>query len=100
MIANVRRSAILRTSSFDSWASVVICETPHSMRRRRMPLPTWPGSATLKTVSQAVREPTLPPPTPARPDRSRIRVRRFAGPIGFQDSLEHLRIAHLTDLHV
>ncbi len=30
----------------------------------------------------------------------RIRLRRFAGPAQHADTLEHLRIAHLTDLHV
>jgi len=30
----------------------------------------------------------------------RIQVRRFAGPEAYVDSLEHVRIAHLTDLHV
>jgi predicted MPP superfamily phosphohydrolase len=56
-------------------------------------------------VSHAERAPSLPPPTPARPDRSRIRVRRFAGPAAYAEDaddhgLEHLRVAHLTDLHV
>ena len=31
---------------------------------------------------------------------SRIRVRRFAGPSGYVGRLDHLRIAHLTDIHV
>lgn len=51
-------------------------------------------------MTQAARAKSLPAPTPARPEHSRIRVRRFAGPVAFQDQLEHLRIAHLTDLHV
>jgi predicted MPP superfamily phosphohydrolase len=41
--------------------------------------------------------------TPDGDDRlrsSRIRVRRFAGPRGYVGALEHLRIAHLTDIHV
>jgi uncharacterized protein len=32
--------------------------------------------------------------------RNRIQVRRFAGPIHYTEHLSHLRIAHLTDLHV
>jgi uncharacterized protein len=32
--------------------------------------------------------------------RRRIQVRRFAGPSRYMDELSHLRIAHLTDLHV
>jgi predicted MPP superfamily phosphohydrolase len=31
---------------------------------------------------------------------SRIRVRRFAGPSGYVGRLDHVRIAHLTDIHV
>jgi predicted MPP superfamily phosphohydrolase len=31
---------------------------------------------------------------------ARIRVRRFAGPAAHVGALEHLRVAHLTDLHV
>jgi predicted MPP superfamily phosphohydrolase len=31
---------------------------------------------------------------------SRIRVRRFAGPAAHVGALEHVRVAHLTDLHV
>src|SRR5215213_9971583 len=31
---------------------------------------------------------------------SRIRVRRFAGPSGYVGRLDHIRIAHLTDIHV
>jgi predicted MPP superfamily phosphohydrolase len=32
--------------------------------------------------------------------KTRIRVRRFAGPSGYVGRLEHIRIAHLTDIHV
>jgi uncharacterized protein len=32
--------------------------------------------------------------------RKRIQLRRFAGPATYLDQLSHLRIAHLTDLHV
>jgi predicted MPP superfamily phosphohydrolase len=32
--------------------------------------------------------------------RKRIQVRRFAGPVHYTEQLSHLRIAHLTDLHV
>ncbi len=32
--------------------------------------------------------------------RKRIQVRRFAGPAAYTEHLSHLRIAHLTDLHV
>jgi len=32
--------------------------------------------------------------------RRRIQVRRFAGPARYTEQLSHLRIAHLTDLHV
>jgi predicted MPP superfamily phosphohydrolase len=38
------------------------------------------------------------PPVPQ--DRLGIQVRRFAGPAAFVGALDHLRIAHLTDLHV
>ncbi len=39
----------------------------------------------------------------ARPDAircSNFRVRRFAGPVAHLDQFDHLRIAHLTDMHV
>ncbi len=29
-----------------------------------------------------------------------IHVRRFAGPLAYRESIEHIRVAHLTDLHV
>ena len=29
-----------------------------------------------------------------------IRLRRFAGPLAYRDGISHLRVAHLTDLHV
>ena len=32
--------------------------------------------------------------------RYRIHLRRFAGPVAYSETLEHLRIAHLTDQHV
>ncbi|HVR63642.1 MAG TPA: metallophosphoesterase [Polyangia bacterium] len=32
--------------------------------------------------------------------RYRIKLRRFAGPVAYSDQISHLRIAHLTDLHV
>src|SRR4029078_13014421 len=32
--------------------------------------------------------------------RKRIQVRRFAGPAHYTEHLSHLRIAHLTDLHI
>ncbi len=32
--------------------------------------------------------------------KSTIAVRRFAGPMVFREQLQHLRVAHLTDLHV
>jgi len=35
-----------------------------------------------------------------RDEHNRIRLRRFAGPAKHVHELEHLRIAHLTDLHV
>jgi uncharacterized protein len=41
--------------------------------------------------------------TPDGDDRlgnTRIRLRRFAGPSAYVGALDHLRIAHLTDLHV
>ncbi|HZF50748.1 MAG TPA: metallophosphoesterase [Polyangiaceae bacterium] len=41
-------------------------------------------------------EAPLQGPDPAR----RIRLRRFAGPAAYVGELAHLRIAHLTDLHV
>lgn len=37
---------------------------------------------------------------PAAADHNGIRVRRFAGPHAHTEQLSHLRIAHLTDLHV
>lgn len=44
---------------------------------------------------------TLGPRQHARRDHAaRFRVRRFAGPALHAEQLEHLRIAHLTDLHV
>jgi predicted MPP superfamily phosphohydrolase len=33
-------------------------------------------------------------------DARRIRLRRFAGPAIYAEQLEHVRVAHLTDLHV
>jgi predicted MPP superfamily phosphohydrolase len=39
---------------------------------------------------------TAPPSDAAR----RIRLRRFAGPSVYAEKLSHLRVAHLTDLHV
>jgi predicted MPP superfamily phosphohydrolase len=33
-------------------------------------------------------------------DARRIRLRRFAGPVVYAEQLDHLRVAHLTDLHV
>jgi predicted MPP superfamily phosphohydrolase len=43
----------------------------------------------------------LPPAAPEdSPGRSGIRLRRFAGPERYVGALSHLRIAHLTDLHV
>src|SRR3954469_17463088 len=41
--------------------------------------------------------------TPDGDDRlgsTRIRLRRFAGPAAYVGALSHLRVAHLTDLHV
>jgi uncharacterized protein len=35
-----------------------------------------------------------------RKQRAGIELRRFAGPRAYQDRLAHLRVAHLTDLHV
>ena len=32
--------------------------------------------------------------------RKRIQVRHFAGPVSYVDQLSHVRIAHLTDLHI
>jgi predicted MPP superfamily phosphohydrolase len=32
--------------------------------------------------------------------RFRIKLRRFAGPVAYQNQLSHLRIAHITDQHV
>ena len=29
-----------------------------------------------------------------------IQLRRFAGPVAYQKTISHLRVAHLTDLHV
>src|SRR5688572_28624863 len=58
------------------------------------------GRANVERVSQAVRTKSLPAPSRSAPDRSRIRVRRFAGPVAFRESVDHLRVAHLTDLHV
>jgi predicted MPP superfamily phosphohydrolase len=40
------------------------------------------------------------PPADEPPGRSNIRLRRFAGPARYVGALSHLRIAHLTDLHV
>src|SRR5215217_7781149 len=40
------------------------------------------------------------PPSEDPPGRSGIRLRRFAGPERYVGALSHLRIAHLTDLHV
>ena len=40
------------------------------------------------------------PPGEESPGRSAIRLRRFAGPARYVGALSHLRIAHLTDLHV
>lgn len=37
---------------------------------------------------------------PASDPARRIRLRRFAGPAAYVESLDHLRIAHLTDIHV
>jgi hypothetical protein len=34
------------------------------------------------------------------PDSPRIHVRRFAGPAAYAEQIAHLRVAHLTDLHV
>ncbi len=50
-----------------------------------------------------LRRPLRPPgesPDQSPADRSGIRLRRFAGPAGYVGALSHLRIAHLTDLHV
>ncbi|MBK6694424.1 MAG: metallophosphoesterase [Myxococcales bacterium] len=43
---------------------------------------------------------SLPAASAARAERSNIRVRHFAGPVAYKEQLSHLRIAHLTDLHV
>ena len=67
-------------------------------KRREEALPSGVLGATLSKVRS--RASSLPPPSPARIDRSRIRVRRFAGPASFEDRLDPIRIAHLTDLHV
>ena len=61
---------------------------------------------TLTAVLSSHRGPTRPPI--ARPSSTRarhrfrrqFRVRRFAGPLCHADQLDHLRVAHLTDLHV
>ena len=45
------------------------------------------------------RQLTTPDGDPRLPS-SRIRVRRFAGPRGYVGRLDHVRIAHLTDIHV
>ncbi len=37
---------------------------------------------------------------PASDPARRIRLRRFAGPAAYVEELDHLRIAHLTDIHV
>ncbi len=42
----------------------------------------------------------LTPDGDERLRNTRIRVRRFAGPAAYVGALSHLRIAHLTDLHV
>src|SRR4051812_36420445 len=41
-----------------------------------------------------------PAPAPLSPEARRIRLRRFAGPAAYAERLSHLRVAHLTDLHV
>jgi uncharacterized protein len=51
--------------------------------------------------SERVRLSTLPPEVPREARKSKlIHVRRFAGPVAYRDSIEHVRVAHLTDLHV
>jgi uncharacterized protein len=58
------------------------------------------------TVSSRGKIQAMPHSVRARPVRpttalpGRIEVRRFAGPAGFVGKLSHLRVAHLTDLHV
>ncbi len=54
--------------------------------------------------SVSEREPPPPPravekPAAPKPKAPRIEVRRFAGPPAFGEKIEHLRVAHLTDLH-
>ncbi len=47
---------------------------------------------------------STPPPAGSswfrRDPRQSIAVRRFAGPASFRERLDHLRVVHLTDLHV
>jgi predicted MPP superfamily phosphohydrolase len=44
--------------------------------------------------------PSISPGRKAPEEASRIQLRRFAGPRAFVGALSHLRVAHLTDLHV
>jgi predicted MPP superfamily phosphohydrolase len=48
----------------------------------------------------AARRANSNPRPPHAAHRYRIHLRRFAGPAAYAESLEHLRIAHLTDQHV
>lgn len=47
----------------------------------------------------ALARPDAPPPLAAI-DRQGIELRRFAGPQVFAERLSHLRVAHVTDIHV
>jgi predicted MPP superfamily phosphohydrolase len=60
--------------------------------------PTGRFAAYLKRMLPRIEGPEAPRQgsDPAR----RIRLRRFAGPAAYVGEIEHLRIAHLTDLHV
>src|SRR5581483_8682648 len=60
--------------------------------------PTVDAVAAFAARKAAAARPSSPREEEASPRR--IQLRRFAGPVAYQDKLAHLRIAHLTDQHV
>ncbi len=57
----------------------------------------------MTAALRATVAPPAPPPTAPHPSNARlagIELRRFAGPTSFVGPIEHVRVAHLTDLHV
>ncbi len=66
-----------------------------------MPLARLANLASLASLGWPLRKGGRNGPGAARtPAREKILLRRFAGPDAYVGQMEHLRIAHLTDLHV